>query len=314
VATVLVFCIFGAACGDFQDDVRPTPTRAPTSTPDPNATHTPTPSCVGPGGVPGCRDFTWSQNMGNDNSGSAVFASTDFVGDVGNAGLNFDVMTFPSFRFDARQSDDVGVYDVKMVGLKAGETADGQPLVYFFVKLLSDGLCLRFFSGTSEGRLYCDGRIGQGVDTMLTAPTGDFPRDEPRDQVLTSDLGESAPAGSLSLRVSYQLMRTSEGTETSRPGACLEGPLCGPGDVKDCYQPVEETILTTGTAFVEKGDVALRQRSAGGQPPPPPGISGEPFDCATWQVSGGPGRLVTGLVDYDTLVKDTASGIRWSDQ
>jgi len=301
-------------CGDFQDDFRPTPTQAPTSTPDPNAPPTPTPSCGGTGGVPGCRNFTWSQNLQNNVSPTGLFTSVDLVGNVGNAGLNFKL---GSFFIVAGPPDADGVSQLRVDGPPESST---EPNIIFFAKLLVDGECLRFYPETAEGELYCNGRANQGVDVTLTAPTGTFPRNEPRVQDLETGLGDSAPPGSMELRMMYQLARVSEG-ENANQNACLTLPECGPCPtfpncpinlIKDCYQPPELGVFSTGTVNVTKGDVVLQLP---GDPLPPPGVPGEPFDCATWQVSDGPGRLVLPQADFDNeLVGDTAAAIRLSDQ
>lgn len=303
-------------CGDFQDDVRPTPTRAPTSTPDPNAPPTPTPSCGGSGGVPGCRNFTWTQNQGNSTSPTGFFASVDLVGNVGNAGLTGG-FKLGSFFLQAGPGDDQGVSEVRLIGPPESDT---EPNIIFFVKLLVDAQCLRIYPETSEGELYCDGRSGQGVDTRLTAPSGTFRRDQPRDQTWETDLGDSAPPGSMVLRVEYQLARASEG-DNANQDACLTFPECEPctnfpncpsEQVKNCYQPRETAVFTTGTTTVMKGDIKLQ---VPGDPLPPPGVTGEPFDCSNFQMGDGPGRLVLGQVDYDDeLVGDTAAALRLSDK
>jgi len=301
-------------CGDFQDDVRPTPTRAPTPTVDPNASPTPTPSCGGTDGVPGCRNFSWVQNAQNNISPTGFFTSVDLVGNIGNAGLNFKL---GSFYLRAAPVDGDGVSEVTMIGPPQSST---EPRIIFFSKLLVDALCLRIYPETASGELYCNGRTGEGVDLQLTAPSGTFPRDEPRVQTLETGLGDSAPPGSMELRVMYQVARASEGDNANQDAcltfpeceACPTFPNCPVSLTKNCYQPLEEGVFTTGTANVTKGSIVLQLP---GDPTPPPGVTGEPFDCATWQVGDGPGRLVFPLTDYDNeLVGDTTAAIRLSDR
>ncbi len=121
------------------------------------------------------------------------------------------------------------------------------------------------------------------------------------------------------LRFSYQLARGAEGDDAAAE-RCLEFPACAPCPTfpdcdpvvffKNCYQPVEEGVFTTGTAFVMKGGVDLQVPGASR-----PGVTGEPFDCETWQLGDGPGRLVLGLADFDdTVALDTAAALRLSDR
>jgi len=312
LATSLAF-----GCGDFQDDFRPTPTPAPTSTRDPNAP--PTPSCGVEGGLPGCRNFTWANFAPGNSSPSIFLGSTEKAGDPGNVGANLNPgnpFTDSSFFLHAGTPDENGVAEVRLA-----PRGDDNPPVHVFAKLLVDALCIRIYPETFSGELYCNGREGQGVDVMLTAPGGPYRRDLPRDEQLETSLGASAPEGSMAVRFMFQQARAAEGADASPkrclefpecPAACPEFPECPVGEFKNCYQPLQEGVFTTGTAFVLKGDVDLQ---APGNPLPPAGLTGEPFDCASWQVGDGPGRIVIPLTDYDDLLaKDTAAGLRLSDR
>ncbi len=186
IASILLLFL---GCGDINDDVAPTPTVAPTSTPDPNATPTATPACGGSGGLPGCRNFTWvAITNGNNASPSGFFASGESVGDVGNVGLFFgqDPQVSTSFFLRASAPDGQGVSQVLLVG---PTQSSEDPTITLHAKLLLDSLCLRIFPETAAGELYCNGRTGDGVDTSLSAPAGNFPHDQPRDQELRTSLG-----------------------------------------------------------------------------------------------------------------------------
>ena len=296
------------ACGDFQDDSRPTPTPGPTSTRSPDdPSPTPTLPCPASDDALGCRVFSWSQNQENEISGTGFFASVDVGGgDAGNVGANF---VLGSFLLVAGDGDESGVFPVELIDPAA--SGAGSPFI-LHAKLLVDALCIRLYPETSSGELYCGGRSGQGVDVRVSAPGGDYPRDQPRDQTLVTDLGDSAPPGSLLLRISFQQMRASEGPNAD-PKFCLSAPECGPTDARNCYEPAAQGVLTTGTAFVEKGERMLRLPSTAGQEPVP-GLMGEPFDCTTWQRGDGPGRLVLPLTDFDPAFGNTAAALRLSDR
>jgi hypothetical protein len=233
---------------------------------------------------------------GNNASGTQLYFSSDTAGN-GPAGLS---IVLESFQLVASAPDANGVAQVRLVG----PPFDEQGRVIMRIKPILDFICLRFDPETSTGVLYCNGSSGIGVDTSTTAPAGVAP---PSATVREFDLGDSSPPGSMILRVVQQQARINEGPDAN-PQTCSILPDCAPGETRNCYEPPFEVAWTTGTAFATKGETDLLVVGSEGL-----GVTGQPFDCDNWQVEDGPGRLVQGLVDFDPIASNVASGVAVSD-
>lgn len=316
LAAVLVLGVLtvGIGCGGTDDEsvFFPTPTQGP-------PTPTPLPICQGldvPAGL-GCRPFTWTQPENNNNSPSQLFVTLPLP-DAG--GFNFLPGLAASGIDPGPNSPDLppGLALVAQgfpdpitgeVGVKIELTEENQLAPGFAVIGLKPFLgyvCLKIELATVEGTLFCNESTSPGVDMRITAATGVTPTS---DDLIELRLGDTAPRGSLFLKVIQQQGRIDQSSDP-RYATCFTLPECGPGERFDCYRPAQETAFTTGTAFGMKGITPLLNAEGG------EGISGEQFDCTNWEMVDGPGQLVQGLVDNDTLApppSDVATALRIDD-
>ncbi len=283
-------------CGGTDDEsvFLPTPTQGP-------PTPTPLPICRGvdiPAGLGG-RPFTWTQPEASDFSGSQLFATLPradgtfnffpvaAAGGLDPGGRFIDVP--PGMCLVAGQPDQDGVATVTIGVAEENQLAPG--FLVIGVKPISDYICFKLDLATVEGTLYCNGSDTQGVDTRITAGPGVT---SPEEDVIEFDLGDSASAGSVILKVIQQQGRIRQSSDP-RYETCFTLPECGPGERLDCYRPRQLVGFTTGTVFGTKGLTPLLNAEGG------EGLAGESFDCASWTTVDGPGQLVEGLADFEPL-------------
>lgn len=320
VATLIgAVLALGVGCGGTDDEsvLNPTPTQGP-------PTPTPLPICRGleaPAGGLGCRAFTWQQPAASATAPTQLFTTlptgnpstfiplTTLADNGVDPGPNFRELP-PGFALLAGVPDPVtGQAEVTIGVLPENQLDPG-----FFIlgiKPVLDYICLKLDLATVEGTLYCDGDE-RGVDTRITGPAGLISQDEMVITPLVDEerFGDPAPAGALLLRVVQQLGRIDQGSDP-RYETCFTLPECEEGQVKDCYRPRQEVIFTTGTAFGMKGATPMLDSDL------EEGVTGEPFECGVgWTMSDGPGRLVQGLIDYDTNAAptfDVSTALRLAD-
>lgn len=299
----------GIGCGGTDDESRlmPTPTQGP-------PTPTPLPICRGvdvPTGGLGCRPFTWTQPISSNNSGTQLFSTVPSTG-----GFDFLPSLVPNGIDPGGSFIDLppglalvgGLTDPEtgVTAVTIGVAEENQPVPGFVIigiKPILDYICLKIELETVRGELYCDGNDTQGIDTRITAEAGVTPQE---DDVLEFPIGDSTAAGGLFLRVIQQQGRILQASDP-RYETCFNLPECEPGQRFDCYRPAQEVAFTTGTAFGMKGDTPLL--NANGEP----GLSGEPFSCAAWTETDGPGQIVQGLADFDIVGGNVATALRIDD-
>jgi hypothetical protein len=312
---VLGVVTVGIGCGGTDDEsvFVPTPTQGP-------PTPTPLPICQGldvPTGGLGCRAFTWTQPENSTESGTQLFTTLptasgeafDFlpslIADTGiDPGPNFDTLP-PGLALLAGVPDPVSGEAAVTVGVtEENQIVPGYVIIG--IKPFLDYICLKIELATVEGTLFCNEGSSPGVDTRITAATGITPTE---DDEIEFRLGDTAPQGSLFLKVIQQQGRIAQSSDP-RYASCLTLPECAPGERVDCYRPAQEVAFTTGTVFGMKGNTPLL--SAAGEE----GFAGEPFDCDNWTLVDGPGQLVQGLADNDSLApppSDVATALRIDD-
>ncbi len=309
--SVLMSSIVGIiGCGATDDEGvrKPTPTQGP-------PTPTPLPICQGldvPPGL-GARAFTWEQPGGGNDAGTQLFSTLPagegvfaFLPSL-QSGFGLDpggntTGRPPGFCLLAGAPDANGVASVTIGVTEENQLIDGHFVIG--IKPILDYICLKIELESVDGKLYCQGR-DEGIDTRTTAAAGVTPFE---DDVLEFSLGDSAPAGSLELRVRQQQGRINNFGPTQVYQSCVDLPECGPGERFNCYRPEAEVSYTTGTVLGMKGDTPLL-----GPDLMTPGISGEPFDCDAWTTTDGPGRFAQGLVDFDATGGDVATALRIDD-
>ncbi len=312
VAVLISGLVAVVGCGESNDEaiLMPTPTQGP-------PTPTPVPICRGidvPAGL-GARPFGWTQPESAEDSGTQLFSSLpmpggfDFLPSLLADGLDpggkfTDIP--PGLCLLAGAQDPVtGVAPVTIGVTPENQLAPG--FVVIGMKPILDYICLKIELESIQGRLFCTGSDSEGIDTRVTAVEGVTPEE---DDVLEFGLGDSVPPGALEFRFIQQQGRIRQGASAIYE-ECFELPECGPGldddDRFDCYRPRTEVVFTTGRVFGMKGLTPLLD-SEGAE-----GLSGEPFDCAAWEQLDGPGQLVQGLVDFDSLGGDVATALRIDD-
>jgi cysteine-rich repeat protein len=144
-------------------------------------------------------------------------------------------------------------------------------------------LCVRIDS--CSGFIDCDG--GSAVDTLVVQDSNG-PGLNGLDVSITTGLGEARPAGAMQLDCVQTFVQL------------------GPGEGDDCltidYPAAQRVIYTTGAAeafFINGAPKIGTGRILG---------SGDPFDCSSWTVTDGPGRLASPyLVEEDPRAGDVAN-------
>ncbi|HSP97082.1 MAG TPA: hypothetical protein VL049_07535 [Candidatus Dormibacteraeota bacterium] len=137
-------------------------------------------------------------------------------------------------------------------------------------------LCIRMLASGSSGRIDCNG--GTPFNISLTAAAGP---DAPVPTPITGQGTDSGP-GSAELRVGQSIAELTAFTDTC--------------DASVTFPAATQTIYTTATFTATKGTKVLAK-------------TGEPFDCAHWTMTDGPGMLVTGVVATDSRAGGDAANI-----